>query len=83
MGRMDLSPEEYGAYWRASIRIAAGVLVVVFGYRFVEQFLDHSEPGATALGAFLLAGVVMVGTFLAVLGVARIVRTAVDAEMRG
>ena len=83
MGRMDLSPEEYGAYWGASIRIAVGVLVVVFGYRFVGQFLDHSEVGATALGAFLLSGVVLVGVFVAVLGLARVVRAAVDAEMRG
>ena len=79
---MELSPEEYGAYWGASVRIAAGALIAVFGYRFVDPFLDHSEAGATALGVVLLAGIVLVGAFLAVLGVARLVRAAVDAEMR-
>ena len=80
---MDLSPEEYGAYWGGSVRIAAGVLVAVFGHRFVSPFLDHGELGPTAIGAFLLSGLVLVGTFIAMLGVARVVRAAVDAEMRG
>lgn len=79
---MELSPEEYGTYWGASIRVAAGVLVVIFGYRFVGQFLAFDSVGPTALGVFLLAGIVLVGTFLAMLGLARAVRAAVDAELR-
>lgn len=79
---MDISPEEYGAYWGASVRIAAGVLVAVFGYRFAGRFLGHGEFGPTALGAFLFAGLVLMGTFVATLGVARVVRTAVDVELR-
>ncbi|WP_049921851.1 hypothetical protein [Halopiger djelfimassiliensis] len=80
---MELSPEEYGAYWRASIYIAAGVLIVVLGYRFVVSLLfSYPNIGATAFGAFLFAALVFIGTFAAMLGVARVVRTAVDAEMR-
>ena len=79
---MELSPEEYGAYWGGSIRIAAGVLVAVFGYQFASPLLSHPEFGATALGVVLLAGLVLAGTFVAVLGLARVIRTAVDAEMR-
>jgi len=79
---MDLAPEEYGAYWGASLRIAAGAILVVFGYRFVGQFLEHGDFGPNALGAFLFVGLTVVGTYVAVLGLARVVRTAVDAEMR-
>ncbi|MFC4247328.1 hypothetical protein ACFOZ7_10005 [Natribaculum luteum] len=77
---MDLSPEEYGAYWRGAIRIAAGVLVVFVGSRFVDPLLSHSAFGATVLGVVLFVGFVLAGTFVAVLGVARVVRTAVAVE---
>ncbi|MFC4542713.1 hypothetical protein ACFO5R_12355 [Halosolutus amylolyticus] len=81
---MELSPEEYGAYWRASIRVAAGILVVFLSYRFlVAGLLAYGNAGAIALGVFLFAALVAAGTFVAMLGVARVVRTAVDAEMRG
>lgn len=80
---MELSPEEYGAYWRASIFVAAGVLVVSFGRRVVDPLLAHPEFGATALGAVLFAALTVAGAYLVVLGLARAVRTAVDAEMRG
>lgn len=79
---MELTPEEYGAYWGASIRVATGVLVAYGGYRLADLALGHPEAGATALGVFLLVGVVLAGTFIAMLGLARLVRTAVDAEMR-
>ncbi|WP_255170556.1 hypothetical protein [Natrononativus amylolyticus] len=79
---MELSPEEYGAYWRASARIAAGVLVIAGGYRFTDPLLSHPEPGATGLGIVLFVGLVLVGCFLATLGAARVVRTAVAAERR-
>ncbi len=79
---MELSPEEYGDYWGASVRVAVGVLVVLFGSRFVEPLLSHPEFGATAMGAFLLAGLVLLGSFVAVLGLARATRTAVDVELR-
>ncbi|WP_276252458.1 hypothetical protein [Halomontanus rarus] len=79
---MNLSPEEYGSYWRASIRLSAGVLLVVFGYRFVTPLFAHSAFGAQALGFALFVAIVAAGSFLAVLGLARAVRTAVDAEMR-
>ncbi|WP_265108952.1 hypothetical protein [Halosolutus halophilus] len=81
---MDLSPEEYGAYWRASIRVAAGILVVFLSYRFVVAgLLSHGNAGAIALGIVLFAALVAAGSYVAMLGIARVVRTAVDAEMRG
>lgn len=80
---MNLEPEEYGAYWRASIRIAIGFVVITFGSWFAGQFLSQGPFGARALGAFLYVGVVVVGTFVIVLGLARVIRTAVGAELRG
>ncbi|GAB3022804.1 hypothetical protein [Natronobiforma cellulositropha] len=80
---MDLSPEEYGAYWRASLRIAAGVLVVVFGRRLPDALLALSEVGPIVLGIVFYVGIVLVSVYLIVLGLARVIRTAVDAEMRG
>lgn len=77
---MELSPEEYGAYWGASLRISAGVLVVFFGHRFLAPFIDHPEVGATALGVTIFGLLVVVGCFLAAIGVARIVRTAMGAQ---
>lgn len=79
---MDLSPEEYGAYWRASARVSAGGLAIFFGHQFVSPFLEHPEPGATLLGAAVFVALVVVGTYVAVLGLARAVRTAVDVETR-
>lgn len=78
---MKLSPEEYGAYWSASMRVAAGVVLIVFVYRFVDPFLGQDNVGAVGIGLFLLAGTILLGSFLAMLGVARVVRTAVEVEM--
>lgn len=78
---MELSPEEYGAYWGGAVRIAVGVLVGFFGYRFATPLLAVPEFGATALGVVLFTGIVVAGTFVAVLGLARVIRTAVDAEL--
>ncbi|WP_306053871.1 hypothetical protein [Natronococcus wangiae] len=81
---MEFSPEEYGAYWRASIRVAAGVILVFLSYRFVvSPLFSLAEAGPIAIGLFLFAALTFAGAFLAMLGVARVVRTAVDAEMRG
>lgn len=80
---MELSPEEYGAYWRASIRVAAGVAIVALGSRLVSPLLSGPTAGAIGLGIFLLVALILAGSFVAMLGVARTVRTAVDAEMRG
>lgn len=79
---MELSPDEYGAYWRGSIRVAAGVLVIFFGVRLTSALRTHPEAGASALGVVVLVLLVFVGSFLAMLGFARVVRTAVDAETR-
>ncbi|SDR34672.1 hypothetical protein [Natronobacterium texcoconense] len=80
---MELSPEEYGAYWRASIRVAAGVLLLALAVRISSPLLTHPNAGAVGLGLFLFAALVFAGCFAVMLGVARVVRTAVDAEMRG
>ncbi len=81
---MELSPEEYGAYWRASIYVAAGFLLVFLSYRFViTELFAFGNAGALLIGIFLFTALLFAGTFLAMLGVARVVRTAVDAEMRG
>ncbi|SFB79396.1 hypothetical protein SAMN05444422_10245 [Halobiforma haloterrestris] len=80
---MELSPEEYGAYWRASIRVAGGALILFLAVRLTAPLLSHPNPGAVGLGIFLLVALFFVGSFAAMLGVARVVRTAVDAEMRG
>lgn len=81
---MELSPEEYGAYWRASIRVTSGVVLVFLSYRFVVSTLfSQSEAGPIAIGLFLFTALTFAGAFLVMLGVARVVRTAVDAEMRG
>lgn len=77
---MELSPDEYGRYWRGSIRIAAGGLTVGAGYRFVRPLLDHPRVLTTLFGATVLALIALVGTFVAVLGLARVIRTAVRAE---
>ena len=79
---MELSPEEYGAYWRASIRVAAGIAIILLGSRLVSPLLS-GPVGATGLGVFLLVLLILAGSFVAMLGVARVGRTAVDAEMRG
>lgn len=77
---MELSPEEYGRYWRGAIRIAAGILVAAGGWRLLAPMIDHPDPMATLFGVAVLAVVVLVGTFVAVLGLARVVRAAVRAE---
>ncbi|MFC6716908.1 hypothetical protein ACFQGT_16365 [Natrialbaceae archaeon GCM10025810] len=79
---MELSPEEYGAYWGASLRVAAGILVMGFGYRLAAPLLSFSAPPAVGLGVMLVAGVVVAGSFLVVLGLSRAVRAAVSAELR-
>ena len=81
---MELSPEEYGAYWRATVRVAAGIVFIYLSYRFVvSSLLSHPDAGAIAIGVFLFAAIVFAGLFAVMLGLARVVRTAVDAEMRG
>ena len=80
---MELSPEEYGAYWRASIYVAAGMLFVFLSYRFVlSTLLEHEHATAVLMGIVLLSAITFAGIFVAMLGIARAVRTAVDAEMR-
>lgn len=80
--RMELSPEEYGAYWRASLLVSTGVLVAYLGYRVAGPLLSHPEAGATLFGLFLIVALVVAGCYLVVLGLARTIRAAVDAEMR-
>ncbi|MCU4926516.1 hypothetical protein OB905_11060 [Halobacteria archaeon AArc-dxtr1] len=80
---MELSPEEYGAYWRASLRVAGGVLLGAVGYLVTAPLLAHPEAGATGLGVVLLVATVLAACYLVILGLGRTVRIAVDAEMRG
>ncbi len=80
---MELSPEEYGAYWRASLFVAGGLLLVVVPYRFlVTMVFEFGTPGAYLMGLVLWMATTVAGTYVAILGIARVVRTAVDAEMR-
>ncbi|WP_436345848.1 hypothetical protein [Natronorubrum sp. FCH18a] len=80
---MELSPEEYGAYWRASLHVAAGIIIIYLGYQIASPMLSYSNAGAIGIGIFLFVALVVAGSFVAMLGVARTVRTAVNAEMRG
>ncbi|ADD04938.1 solute carrier family 5 (low affinity glucose cotransporter), member 4-like protein [Natrialba magadii ATCC 43099] len=81
---MELSPEEYGAYWQASIRVAMGIVIVFLGTQvIVSPLLTHPNLPAVGLGIFLFVAIVFVGSFLAMLGIARVVRTAMDVELRG
>lgn len=79
---MELSPEEYGAYWQAAIRIAIGVLALYFGYWFATPLLEYEALGARGLGLVLFVGITFVGCFVVTLGLARVVRTAIRAERR-
>ena len=79
---MELSPEEYGRYWRASFRISAGLLVFFVATLISRPLLAEPALPAQLLGVFLLIALVVAGTYLVVLGFARTVRIAVDAEMR-
>ncbi len=77
---MELSPEEYGEYWRASLLVSAGVLIGFFGSRFAEPFLSHSTAGARILGGLLFVGIVIAASYLVVLGFARVIRTALEVS---
>lgn len=79
---MEHTAEEYGDYWSGSVRIAAGVLLVWLGSGLVGPFVEHGRLGPTAVGAFIVGGSTLVGTYLATLGLARVIRTAVAAENR-
>lgn len=73
---MEHDPDEYGEYWAAAIRVAAGVLVVLFTYRVVQPFVALDPWPAKLLGWIVLAGAVFAGSFAVCLGLARVVETA-------
>lgn len=75
---MDHAPEEYGAYWGGAIRIAGGVVLLVVSYRWLTPFFDHPEFGATAFGYFVFVLTALAGCFAAVLGLAIVIKTAVQ-----
>ncbi len=77
---MELSPEEYGEYWRASLLVSAGVLIGLFGFRFAGQFLEFSAIGPRLLGGVLYIGIVIVASYLVVLGFARVIRVALEVS---
>lgn len=77
---MDLSAEEYGRYWQGAIRIAAGALLIGVGHQVLQPLLGHPRIGPTLFGAAVFALFVLAGTFVAVLGLARVIRTAVRVE---
>lgn len=79
---MEHTPEDYGAYWSAGLRLAAGALLVVVVFRGVDPLVRHPEWPAQALGWVVLGLSVVVGSFAVALGLAIIVRTAVAAEAR-
>ncbi len=73
---MDRSPEEYGAYWRASLRITAGALLAVGGYQFVGPLLRDPGLGTTLFGWLLFLLFLTVGSYFGVLGLARTIELA-------
>lgn len=73
---MDRSPEEYGRYWRGSLRITAGVLAAMGGYRLAQPLFLDPGLGTTLFGWLLFALVLAVATYLGVLGLARVIETA-------
>lgn len=79
---MKFSPEEYGAYWSGALRMAAGLLVMVFAYRGTTALTGHPAWGARILGWVLVSLAVVVGVFAVALGLARVIRTAVSVERR-
>lgn len=79
---MELSPEEYGAYWGGAIRMAAGIILVLVVHQGVAGFLSHPQVGARLLGWVILLLAIVVGTFGVSLGLAHVMRTAVAAESR-
>lgn len=76
---MDHTPEEYGEYWAGAVRIAGGCFLVVVGYRALVPFFEHAAAGATIFGYFVFALVVLAGAFAATLGLAKVIKTAVNA----
>lgn len=79
---MEHTAEDYAAYWRGAVRIAAGALFAWVGATIAAPFLTLDSVGPTAIGFLLFAGVTVVGTYAAVLGLAIVIRTAVAAERR-
>lgn len=79
---MELTPEEYGIYWAGAVRLAAGVLVVLIVRAAMADLLVHPDLPARALGWMIVGLAVLVGSFVATLGVARVVRGALRHERR-
>ncbi|MCL9813530.1 hypothetical protein [Natranaeroarchaeum aerophilus] len=73
---MNRSPEEYGAYWRASLFITAGALLAVGGYHFVGPLFRDPGLGTTLFGWLLFGLFLTVGCYFAVLGLARTIEVA-------
>ncbi|ELZ11046.1 hypothetical protein C479_09553 [Halovivax asiaticus JCM 14624] len=79
---MEHTAEEYGDYWEGAVRIAIGVLLAWVGRTAAGPFLALDGLGPTAVGFVVFAGTALAGTYVAVLGLARVIRTAVAAERR-
>lgn len=79
---MELTPEEYGIYWAGAVRLATGVLVVILVWAAMADLIAHPDLPARALGWVIVGLAVLVGSFVATLGVARVVRGAIRQERR-
>ncbi|MFC3959741.1 hypothetical protein [Halovivax cerinus] len=77
---MEHTAEAYGEYWGGAVRIAVGGLLTWIGRTVAGPFLALDGLGPTAVGFAVFAGMLVVGTYVAVLGLARVIRTAVAAE---
>lgn len=79
---MDHAPEAYGEYWSGAIRMAAGVLVVFYSYQFFSQFDDlvHDAVFGWLFIWGLFGLVVLVGCFAVAIGLATVVKAAVDGS---
>lgn len=74
---MRHEPPEYNNYWLGSLRISAGLILVIATYGLVRSFLFHPSFGAQVLGWAVLFLTIVAASFLCTLGLAVVIKTAI------